>query len=410
MGDPLDLGQSLSLLGLGFFLMFGKVFLAIPFLLDHFQIPQDMFQLFVAAGVLAGRLGDALSSMYYLVFTLLATAVMTGLMRVHWLQLARNLVIMAGALLTSVMAIHFILQQPENPETSRNRVMSRNSLMDDAGHQPAPIVAAGPNPVPLAAGQNRLERIRQRGILRVGVQQDALPYSYLNAKGTLVGFDIDLMRKLARDLGVGLEWVPYDSRTLEHQFDQDQFDLAVSGLTVTMQRSRSLLMTAPYLTVNMGLLMRDHQREDFDSEAKLAHRKQLRLGIIEGSLFEQSARDHFPDASIQPLEEPRAFFEHPSHALDALLIHVESGAVWSLLYPQYGVANPFPHPESEPLAIAVGGFDEALGDTLNTWITLQRLNGTLDRLFDYWIQGQDTAHHQPRWSILRNVLHWVGDP
>ena len=35
------------------------------------------------------------------------------------------------------------------------------------------------------------------------------------------------------------------------------------------------------------------------------------------------------------------------------------------------------------------------------------LNGTLDAAYKYWILGQNAVPHQPRWSIIRNVLHWV---
>jgi ABC-type amino acid transport substrate-binding protein len=93
--------------------------------------------------------------------------------------------------------------------------------------------------------------------------------------------------------------------------------------------------------------------------------------------------------------------------MDALVIHAESGAAWTLLYPDYSVVNPLQHRDSAPLSMAVGGFDLVLEETLNTWITLQKMNGTMDRLFDHWIQGKEFGSHKPRWCILRDVLHWV---
>ena len=35
------------------------------------------------------------------------------------------------------------------------------------------------------------------------------------------------------------------------------------------------------------------------------------------------------------------------------------------------------------------------------------LDGTVERLFDYWIHGQDAGRRGPRWSVLRDVLGWV---
>jgi hypothetical protein len=44
---------------------------------------------------------------------------------------------------------------------------------------------------------------------------------------------------------------------------------------------------------------------------------------------------------------------------------------------------------------------------VNTWIELKQKDGTLNRLYKYWILGLDAAPKQPRWSIIRNVLHWT---
>jgi ABC-type amino acid transport substrate-binding protein len=46
-------------------------------------------------------------------------------------------------------------------------------------------------------------------------------------------------------------------------------------------------------------------------------------------------------------------------------------------------------------------------DVLNSWVTLKRTDGTVQKLYDYWILGKDAESHEPRWSVIRNVLHWV---
>jgi len=74
---------------------------------------------------------------------------------------------------------------------------------------------AEPNPVGLDSNQSRLDRIKKRGIIRIGFNPDRLPFSYRNPKGELVGFDVDLVHHLALDLGVTIEFVPgIDLRTL----------------------------------------------------------------------------------------------------------------------------------------------------------------------------------------------------
>ena len=55
-----------------------------------------------------------------------------------------------------------------------------------------------------------LDRVRDRGILRVGYFDDSLPYAFFNRRGELVGLDVEMALQLARDLGVTAEFVPVD--------------------------------------------------------------------------------------------------------------------------------------------------------------------------------------------------------
>ena len=49
-----------------------------------------------------------------------------------------------------------------------------------------------------------------------------------------------------------------------------------------------------------------------------------------------------------------------------------------------------------PLAIAGDGF-----------IEMTKRDGTIDRLYDHWILGEGAQPTDPRWSVIRDVLHWV---
>ena len=59
-----------------------------------------------------------------------------------------------------------------------------------------------------------LDRMRTRGMLRVGYIEDSVPYAFFNTAGDLVGFDVEMAHQLARDLGVGLELVPIARSTM----------------------------------------------------------------------------------------------------------------------------------------------------------------------------------------------------
>jgi ABC-type amino acid transport substrate-binding protein len=62
---------------------------------------------------------------------------------------------------------------------------------------------------------------------------------------------------------------------------------------------------------------------------------------------------------------------------------------------------------SEALAYPVVCRDQDLTRFINTWIELKRRDGTIDALYSHWILGKQTGKRQPRWSVMRHVLHWV---
>ena len=406
IGQPMGYADTAYLLFLGFFLMFGKVFLAIPYLLDTFQLPHDMFLLFLTAGVLAGRLGDALSSMHYMVFTIVTTATMKGLLKIEWQKLCWTSGIMLLALLATGMIVKPLINSVVDRKPTENLVISRSGMIPTKFSEKI-LIRPEPNPTPLGIGQNYLQRIKQRGIIRVGYLNDYLPYSYFNSQGNLVGFDIDLTKKLADDLGVNIEFVPYEETTLIEQLNQDHFDIAISGLTVTLQRASNMLMTEPYKEVSLGLIVKDSQREKYASEDKINRIPDLRLGVIQGSYLEKIARHHFPHASIILFNSPRDFFGSDGQTADAFATHIESGISWTLIYPNYTMINPLNHRDSAPLAFGIGGFDIVLGQTLNTWISLQMANGTINGLSEHWMLGKNLDPKNPRWCLLRNVFHWL---
>ena len=60
-----------------------------------------------------------------------------------------------------------------------------------------------------------------------------------------------------------------------------------------------------------------------------------------------------------------------------------------------------------PLTYPTARADEELVDYVNALIDLKKMDGTLKKLYDYWVLGRFAVNRQPRWSVIRNVFHWV---
>ena len=393
-------------LATGLVLSFGKVTTTIPFLLDMQELPSDIFQLFLLSSVFGGGFSDLVGCMFLLTFTALTTCAMSGLLRINHAKLVALLVVTAVIGAAMIISTRSVLSVSSRDAHSKQQVLGGMHLK--LRRVPAEILPeALPNPVPLEPSQSRLERIRERGVVRVGFRPDDLPFSFFNAKDELVGLDIEMAHRLAGDLGVRIEFVPFTNPTLRAQLAADHFDIAISGLAATTRRAESLHLSEPYMDVTLALVVPDHIADEFADLEAIRNRGAFGLGIPAGSFSAHEINEGAPQIEVVQLESVRQFFENPPRDMDALLTSAEGGSAWTLIYPDYTVVNPRSRPVRIPITYAYGGPDPRFEGFLEHWIQLKRKDGTIEGLHDYWILGRGAQAKGPRWSLIRNVLHWV---
>ena len=100
----------------------------------------------------------------------------------------------------------------------------------------------------LAEQASRLDEIMQRGSLRVGMTGDYKPFTYLDkATGKFSGFDVDMAEALGKALGVKVEFVPTSWPQLMKDFEADKFDIAMGGVSITLDRQKKGLFSTPIM-------------------------------------------------------------------------------------------------------------------------------------------------------------------
>ena len=214
------------------------------------------------------------------------------------------------------------------------------------------------------------------------------------------------MHHLARDLGVGLEFVKLETADLAPLLASGAIDLS-TGIAVTPEWMEQLTLSKPYLDQTLAFVVEDYRREDFGSRAALKRQTSLRLAVPGLPYYVRKIRDYLPQAEIVEIDSPRAFFRGKIEGVDALVYTAEAGSAWSLIYPKFGVAVPQPDVLRVPFAFPVAPGDAEMTRFLNSWIDLKERDGTRDRLFDYWIRGRTQEKRTLRWSVIRDVLGWV---
>ena len=290
---------------------------------------------------------------------------------------------------------------------NKDQIVASMQLLEN--RVPHVIVEPSPNPDPLLPDEKVLERIKRRGTIRIGFDPDNLPWSYYNSQKELVGFDIDMAHRLARELDTKIEFVPFQFSTFVQQMKEDHFDMAMSGVAGTVEQSQQIRFSDPYLYINLALVVPDYRDKEFATLKLIQSKQNLRIGVESLVFVTEKVKSLLPNVEFVNLESDREFFEEigAGKDLDALFISAEEGSAWTLLYPNFQVVTPFPRQISLPLVYPYLLDDEEFDEVLDHWIELKKKDGTFEDAYDYWILGKGAENKEPRWSVIRNVLHWV---
>ena len=135
-------------------------------------------------------------------------------------------------------------------------------------------------------------------MLRVGVNPHVIPFSYKNAAGELVGFDISYAYRLAHDLGVAIEFVPFDAPTLARDLSDHRFDIAMSGIYENDERLQSLTMSPAYYESPVALVVPSRDAAKFLDGNAAVSRAGLKLAVYDDPVLVPLSRSLFPKAQL----------------------------------------------------------------------------------------------------------------
>lgn len=405
-GAPVAVADYPAFVLLGLVSFFGSVNSAIPLLLDTLRIPADLFQLYLATTIVTSRFAVLLTTMNNLALTILGACAAGGLLAWRWRRLLRHGVVTLMLLLLTVGGARAFFASTFDTTYRQHEIIAGMQLLRNAG--PATVHTAVPPAPPFPAAQrSRLEWLQEHKRLRVGYLPDTLPFAYFNGKGDLVGFDVEMAHALARDLRFHLEFVPVTLGRLADQLNAGTYDMVMSSIPITPERAQTAGLSAPYLDMTLAFIVKDHRRQEFSSLAAIRRLTAPRLGILNVPYYMDKVHQVMPQATVVPFQSISDFFAGRGEEVEAFLYSAEAGSAWSLLYPAYTVVIPQQQRVLKiPLVYLAPRGDHEWIDVINAWLELKKRDGTIEALYDYWILGKNAVPQPPRWSVLRNVLHW----
>ncbi len=403
VGSPLTVDQYPSYMTMGALTAFGSMAVAIPFLLDFFNLPADQFQLYLLGSVVTARFATGLAALHGFVVTLLVASAVVN--RLKWHHMFQAIVLHLGVTFMVMMMMGYALTYLIPYEYDGNRTFEAMTLQNIA----APIKQISqPEAISLAdQKKNRLDVIRERGIIRMGYFSNTLPYSYRNNKGDLVGYDMEIINELAYDLNLKIEFSHIKQRKQATAMLNDgRVDILVGATVVTPENALNVSYTQTYIRHSAGIVVPDHFRDEASSLATINKIENLHLAIPASDYYRRIAKQYFPHATLTEVANPREYFKGMYKETNGYLYSVEVGSAWSMLYPEYTVLIPKGLKIKIPAAFALPKGQIFYAEYLNTWLALKRDNGFQDKIYQYWILGNDPKKKEARWSVLHNVLGW----
>ena len=403
-GFPLSIARYPMFAITGFFTWFGSTYVSVPFMLDLFRIPADAFQLFIVIDNIFGRFGVMVAVIHVGTLAVLGSAAVGGLIRVRPVKVGRYLIVTVLIVIGTFVGIRLAFTSIGSKVDQYELFIGRSNLFETVEHR---VIDSEEAAIPAGRPGSALARIHETGIIRVGYTRDALPWAFQNDNAELVGLDVELMHKFAGELGLEIEFVLTEYENAPDLLNNGAIDLMIGGLVITTTDMKKVTFTDPYIEVTVAFIVRDHRRDDFNTDKALQKQKGLRIGLKDNKYYFKKLQEYLPDAEIVTLESPREFFRGEKGDLDALVMSAEMGSSWCLIYPEYTVAVPFPMVRSVPMSFAVAFGDRDTAEFLNTWIALKKNDRTVASLFDYWIAGKKVKAGGKRWCVIRDVLGWV---
>lgn len=233
-----------------------------------------------------------------------------------------------------------------------------------------------------------LDNVLERKTLRVGVSLFA-PWTIDAADNQLIGFEVDLAKKLAGDLGVDTELKVYEWDKIVPALQRGEIDVIAAGMAITPQRALTVNFSLPYMTSGVTLATNTGKTENIHSLEQL-NQESIVITSVTDSFGHELSRTLFDQATQLPL----ATKEEAQQAVTSGRAHAYVASVPETLFLALDNPGTIDLPLGKPLVASKAGLAVRRGEQewlnfLNAWVTARQADGWLDTNYNYWFKSLD---------------------
>ena len=243
-------------------------------------------------------------------------------------------------------------------------------------------------PTPQAS---RLDKILKAGVLKVGTTGDFNPMSFRDpATKEFAGHQIDAANELAKDMGVKVEFVPTDWKTLIQGVQASQYDIAMTGASMSVARAKSAGFITPWGRNAFFPLVLKKNAAKYKGWEDLNNPK-VTAGFNLGTTMEQFVQSNLPKSAVRRVESPaRDWQELLTGRVDYVVASLIEGSALIKQYPEMTMLFINKPKNSIPMSFVVAIDDQVWINFVNNWVVIKRQNGYFTELNQKWgIVGQD---------------------
>src|SRR5690348_530079 len=180
------------------------------------------------------------------------------------------------------------------PQARKERVMRR---LLRCGLALVLVMAALPTGDRTAhAADSILTEILRRGTVRIAIAVATRPLRFEDENGNLQGYEIDIANRLAKDLGVTIDWIKTNAAGRVAVLQTRQADITIGSFTPNLERLKTIGFTDPYSTEVLNLLSRT-DRKDLGSVADF-NRPEVKFSVPRTSTMARAIATYIPKATV----------------------------------------------------------------------------------------------------------------
>ena len=236
------------------------------------------------------------------------------------------------------------------------------------------------------ASAGTLEEIAQRGELRIAVQTQGAPFSFVDKNGKRTGSSIELCELIAKEMGVKVKFLNYDWDGLIPALLSKKADMLAADMTPTLKRAMKIAFTDPYMyTGSVVFVKQDSPIKTLEDVMKSG----TRIAVLLGSTGENDAKKAFPEAKLKtykgggPLLINAVMAGHTDAGVnDGSAVRGQAAS-----FPPNSVRILRGQLSKSPLAFAVRYDSPDLLSWLNLFFLHISLDGRLENNLNYWVNS-----------------------